>query len=106
MVRRLAGEVHSASEILMQYLVIESFRDRDAVPVYRRFRERGRLAPPGLHYLASWVTADLCRCYQIMECADPILLELWMDQWRDLVDFEVHPVISSGDVLTRLADRL
>ena len=30
------------------YMVIENFRNGDALPVYRRFRDRGRLAPAGL----------------------------------------------------------
>jgi hypothetical protein len=52
------------------------------VPIYRRFQERGRLAPEGLQYVASWVTTDLACCYQVMECADHDLLEAWMAQWR------------------------
>ena len=72
----------------MLYMIVEHFRG-DPVPVYRRFRDQGRLAPDGLHYLGSWVTSDLQRCYQVMECADRGLLEQWMDQWRDLIDFEV-----------------
>jgi hypothetical protein len=32
----------------MQYLVIERFRNGDPAPVYQRFHERGRMAPPGL----------------------------------------------------------
>jgi hypothetical protein len=56
----------------MQYLVIENFRGRDPVPVYRRFRDRGRLAPDGLKYVGSWITEDLARCYQVMECADGV----------------------------------
>ncbi|MBF5044487.1 DUF3303 domain-containing protein [Aggregicoccus sp. 17bor-14] len=79
----------------MLFLVIETFRNGDARPVYRRFREQGRLAPEGLEYVNSWVTQDLKRCYQVMECEDPKLLEQWMAQWRDLVDFEVHPVLTS-----------
>ena len=90
----------------MQYLVIEHFRGGDPVPVYRRFRDRGRLAPDGLTYVGSWITTDLARCYQVMECADPDLLEKWLSQWRDLVDFEVLPVLSSAEVQTRLAGRL
>ncbi|HYH79328.1 MAG TPA: DUF3303 family protein [Longimicrobium sp.] len=78
-------------------MVIEHFRDGDARPVYRRFAEQGRLAPPGLTYVASWVTADLRRCYQVMECDDPALLEAWMARWRDLVDFEVVPVVTSAE---------
>lgn len=81
----------------MLYLVIERFRGGDAVPVYRRFRERGRLAPEGLNYVNSWVTADLDRCYQVMECAQRALLDAWIAQWADLVDFEVVPVITSAE---------
>ena len=51
-------------------MVVEHFKNGDAVPVYRRFREQGRLAPPGLNYISSWVTSDLTRCFQIMESPD------------------------------------
>jgi hypothetical protein len=86
----------------MTYLVIEHFRGGDAVPVYRRFRDHGRLAPEGLTYVASWVTADLKRCFQIMECGDPGLLSEWTSRWRDLVDFDIVPVITSRDALARV----
>ncbi|HKW47471.1 MAG TPA: DUF3303 family protein, partial [Gemmatimonadaceae bacterium] len=76
-------------------MIVEHFRNRDPAPVYERFRQRGRLAPAGLTYVNSWVTADLTRCYQVMECAERELLEQWMAAWQDLVDFEVHPVITS-----------
>jgi len=32
----------------MLYMIIESFKNRDPVPVYRRFRDQGRLAPESL----------------------------------------------------------
>lgn len=90
----------------MQYLVIENFRGGDPLPVYRRFRERGRLAPEGLEYVGSWITTDLARCYQVMECADRTLLDEWMSRWQDLIDFEVMPVLSSAEVQARLVGRL
>ncbi len=80
----------------MQFMVIEHFRNRDAKPIYRRFRDRGRLMPDGLTYVASWVDADFSRCFQIMECGDRGLLEQWMANWNDLVDFEVVPVVTSA----------
>lgn len=85
------------------YLIVEHFRNGDAVPVYRRFRQSGRLAPAGLNYVSSWVTPDLTRCYQVMEAPDRALLEEWMAQWSDLVDFEVHPVITSAAAAARIA---
>jgi len=90
----------------MTYLVIEHFRNGDAVPVYRRFRERGRMAPEGLSYVGSWVTPDLTRCYQIMETHDRALLEQWLANWSDLVEFEIHPVITSKEAAERIAPRL
>ena len=76
------------------------------MPVYRRFREQGRLAPEGLTYIGSWITDDLAHCYQIMECADRTLLDEWIGRWLDLVDFEVQPVLSSAEVQSRIAPRL
>jgi hypothetical protein len=78
------------------YMIIEGFRG-DPAAVYRRFRERGRLAPEGLRYVSSWVTSDLQRCYQVMACDDRRLLDQWMEHWQDLVTFEVVPVISSAE---------
>ncbi len=90
----------------VHYLVIEHFKNRDPVPVYRRFRDQGRLAPEGLTYVTSWITTDLAHCYQIMACADRALLDQWMERWRDLVDFEVLPVLTSAQVQAQLAPRL
>lgn len=90
----------------MLYVIVENFRGGDAVPVYRRFRDRGRLAPDGLRYHASWVTTDFRRCYQVMECDDPQLLQQWMVNWQDLIDFDVMPVRTSADAAAAIAPRL
>ncbi|MGA7929165.1 MAG: DUF3303 family protein [Candidatus Sulfotelmatobacter sp.] len=88
------------------YMVIENFRNGDAVPVYRRFRDRGRLAPTGLSYVSSWVSDKLDRCYQLMETEDRALLDQWIENWSDIVDFEVHAVISSKEAAEKIAPRL
>lgn len=87
-------------------MVIERFREGDALPVYRRFRDRGRLAPEGLRYVASWVETDLRRCFQVMECDDRALLDEWIAAWSDLVDFEVLPVLTSAEAAAAVAPRL
>ena len=88
------------------YMVIERFRNGDPAPVYRRFRDRGRLAPEGLTYVSSWVDTNLTRCYQIMETDDPLLLDEWIGHWKDIVDFEVLPVVTSAEAAEMMAPRL
>ena len=88
------------------YMVIENFKNGDAVPVYRRFRDRGRLAPEGLSYISSWVNDQFDRCYQLMETEDRVLLDRWIANWSDLVDFEVHPVITSKEAAEKIGPRL
>jgi hypothetical protein len=90
----------------MRYVVIEHFHDGDPLPVYRRFRDHGRLAPEGLVYVASWVTTDLRHCYQVMEADDRALLDAWIAQWADIVDFEVIPVVTSAEAAAAVAPRL
>ena len=88
------------------YMVVEHFKNKDALPVYRRFREHGRMAPDGLTYVASWVDDQYQRCYQLMETHDRRLLEEWMARWRDLVEFEVYPVMPSKEAAEKIAPRL
>lgn len=90
----------------MLFMVVEHFKDGDAVAVYRRFRERGRMAPEGLRYLSSWVDRRLERCFQLMETEDDSLLRTWIAAWQDLVDFEVHPVITSAEAAEMVASLL
>lgn len=90
----------------MLYLVIERFKNRDAKAVYRRFREKGRMAPEGLIYVESWVETNFDRCFQLMECEDVRLLEQWAVHWRDLVEFEFVPVRRSKEVVELITPEL
>jgi hypothetical protein len=87
-------------------MVVEHFKGGNAVPVYRRFREHGHMAPAGLGYVSSWVDDKLARCYQIMEANDRRLLDQWMVDWSDLIDFEVHSVITSKEAAEKIAPHL
>ena len=101
-----AADARTLSIPHMLFMIVERFRNADPLPVYRRFRDRGRLAPPGLQYINSWVTDDFRECFQLMECEDRALLDAWIGNWSDLVDFEVHPVMTSPEATAALAPRL
>ena len=90
----------------MLFMIVEHFRAGEYLPVYRRFRDRGRLAPDGLRYVSSWVTEDFRHCYQVMECDDRALLDAWIANWEDLVDFEIVPVVTSAEAVAAITPRL
>lgn len=90
----------------MLYMVVEHFREGRAPDVYRRFRDRGRLAPEGLVYVSSWVDLDYRRCFQVMESPDEALVRQWIANWEDLVEFELVPVRTSAEAAAAIADEL
>lgn len=86
----------------MLYMVIEKYT-KGLRPVYERAAERGRMLPPGLAYVDSWIVDDdqLDTCYQLMETNDPALFDEWLSHWYDLGEFEVVPVIKSAEAAKR-----
>ena len=81
----------------MLFMVIERFKNRDAEAVYRRYHEKGRMMPEGLQYVASWTERNFDRCFQVMECDDTALFQRWIDNWKDLVDFGIVPVLPRSE---------
>jgi len=81
----------------MHFMVIEHFV-RGARPVYERFERGGRLMPEGLTFVSSYVSADLARCFQVMECDDLAKLQAWVADWEDLARFEIVPVVPGSRV--------
>jgi len=88
----------------MMFMVVEDFHDARAI--YRRLRETGRMMPDGLRFVASWVAADLGRCFQVMETDDITLLQRWIAGWSDLATFEVVPVVPGTDTAAALSGDL
>ncbi|MGI8481481.1 MAG: DUF3303 domain-containing protein [Chthoniobacterales bacterium] len=43
----------------------------------------------GLLYIDSWLEKDGDRCFQLIETDSPQLFERWINEWKDLVSFEV-----------------
>jgi hypothetical protein len=115
-VRGCAGAPHAVATIMapepteiggasVLFMVIETF-GRDAKGVYRRFRDKGRMMPDGVSFVGSWVTADLQRCFQLMECDDVALLQRWVAEWSDIAGFEIVPVVAGKDTAAALAAQL
>ena len=87
----------------MLYMVIERFNEGAAPKIYARFREQGRMMPVGLEYVSSWIESNYAICFQLMRCEDRALFDPWMDQWKDLMDFEIIPVRTSAEAVEAMA---
>ena len=80
----------------MLYMIIETFHPGKVKQLYKRFDERGRQLPDGVHYINSWVDDGVTKCWQVMESDDPSKLSEWIKNWNDLADFEIIPVLTSA----------
>ena len=89
----------------MLYMVIERFKEGATPEIYRRFRERGRMMPDGLEYVSSWIDLDFKICYQLMRTEDFALFDKWIDNWRDLMQFEIVPVRTSAEAVELMAPK-
>jgi hypothetical protein len=81
----------------MLYMVIERFKEGAAPEIYRRFREKGRMMPQGLECVSSWIDFDFKICWQLMQTEDSKLFDQWIENWRDLINFEIIPVRTSAE---------
>ena len=80
----------------MLFMIVETFKDNDMLPVYKRLHDTGRMLPEGLRYVDSWVSANFSTCFQLMETDDLHLLQQWVLNWRGLgASFEIVPVLTS-----------
>jgi 2-hydroxy-3-keto-5-methylthiopentenyl-1-phosphate phosphatase len=77
-------------------MIIETFHPGKVKQLYKRFEEKGRLMPEGVQYINSWINEDVTTCYQVMESDTEKKIHEWIQNWIDLSDFKVIPVITSS----------
>jgi len=80
----------------MVYMIIEKFHTNKIKEIYSRLEEKGRLMPDRLKYINSWINEKIEICFQVMETESEDKLYEWIDNWKDLTNFEVIRVINSA----------
>jgi hypothetical protein len=75
----------------MLFMVIERFKTGKTADVQARFRAAGRMLPPDVTYLDSWIDPRGPACFQLMEAPNVEALSSW------IIDFEVVPVVRSAE---------
>ena len=84
-------------------MIIERFRDQDAVSVYALVGDADRGIHEGLRYIDGWIEPNFDRCFQLMECDDLRLLHQWVLHWRELGTFEIVPVVGAKETRETVA---
>jgi hypothetical protein len=90
----------------MLFMVIEHFRPGRGPDVYRRFRDRGRLAPAEVLYMSSWVDLGFRRCFHVMDADSEARIREWTAMWEELIDFEIIPVRTSAEAASAMEPEL
>ncbi|HEY5826486.1 MAG TPA: DUF3303 family protein [Cyclobacteriaceae bacterium] len=86
----------------MHFLIIEKFRAGKMKILYQRYDEKGRMMPEGVNFVSSWINEDVTICYQVMESESLEKLKEWINNWNDLADFEIIPVITSAQAKAKV----
>jgi hypothetical protein len=86
-------------------MIIETFHPGKVKLLYDRFAEKGRLLPEGVQYVNSWIDIELTKCFQVMQCDNLAKLNEWVENWSDLADFEIIPVLTSRQAKEKVISR-
>jgi hypothetical protein len=63
-----------------------------------RFRETGGPPPSGVTMMGRWHCAEGLRGFIIAESSDAEAIGKWIQEWTDLLTFEVTPVLNDEQV--------
>jgi hypothetical protein len=85
-------------------MVVEHFKDAEAI--YHRLWDRGRILPKGVVLESVWVDEKVERSYRLLKTYDRELLDEWMANWNDLIDFEVYEVTTPEEAGEKVAARM
>ena len=88
----------------MLFLIIERFKPEALTLIAERFKSRGRMLPTGIALDASWMRADGDGCYLLLQASSQELIDTWIVNWSDLIEFEVVKVENSADFWANWGD--
>jgi uncharacterized protein DUF3303 len=69
-----------------------AIEQRDAT--LARFKQTGGLPPAGVTMLGRWHGIGGRVGFSVVEAADPQAVAKWLQDWTDLISFEVTPVLT------------
>jgi hypothetical protein len=83
----------------MLFMVSYVFGADDRDVVQARFKETGGMPGQGVTMLGRWHALGGNRGFVLADTNDNVAMGKWLQEWSDLLDFEVTPVNNDEDVM-------
>ncbi len=83
----------------MIFHVSYEFPSENREAAQNRFKETGGLPPEGVKMLGRWHCAEGLRGFTVAETSDAIAIANWLQDWTDLLTFEVTPVLDDDQMM-------
>ena len=88
----------------MHFLVNYEFTPEVRNEAQARFKAGGGLPPDGVTMHARWHHVAGHAGFVIAEADDPVLLGTWMQEWTDLLEFSITPIVNDEQVQVVLGE--
>jgi hypothetical protein len=88
----------------MQFMITYSFRPDARNTTQDRFKKTGGGPGPGVQMLGRWHAVGGHRGFVLADTTDAVALGKWLQEWTDLLDFDVTPVNNDEDVMKVLGE--
>lgn len=82
----------------MQYHITYKVRNENRDKVQDKFKKTGALPPDGVKMTGRWHSIEGNKGYLIAESTNRIALGKWIQDWSDILTFEVIPVLTDEEV--------
>ena len=83
----------------MLFMISYSFRPEIRSETQDRFKKTGGTPGPNVTMLGRWHNIGGLRGFVLAESNDAVAIGRWMQEWTDLIVFDVAPVVNDEDVM-------
>ncbi len=83
----------------MLFMISYSFHPETRNDAQDRFKATGGMPGPHVKMLGRWHKIGGHEGFLLAETSDAIALGKWMQEWTDLLVFDVAPVVNDEDVM-------
>ena len=86
----------------MLFVSTWSYPPENREAVQTRFKETGGKPPMGIKMLGRWHAIGGGKGVLVSESNDPMAIAKWIQEWSDLMSFDIYPALNDEDAANRI----